>query len=223
MRRLTSALFALGLAVVPVTTFAQDSEPQSVDEWVAAVEKTYEGVETLSADFVQVTRSVAMGGETKQKGTVLLKKPRKMRWEFSGSDAKLFLTDGERMSIYSPADKQVIVYDDLSGAGTGMEDLLTDLNQIDEHFDVAEVDTKKSRKTVGFELTPKSSDVSFKSLRLTVQRSDYVVEQVVIVDGFDNETEITFSSVKLNPGAEDGRFVFDPPSGVEVIKPDEGA
>ncbi len=222
MRRLGLALLTLGIAVLPPSA-AAEGEPQTVEQWVAAVEGTYEGVDTLSADFVQVTRSTAMGSESKQKGSVILKKPRKMRWEFSGTDAKLFLTDGERMSIYSPADKQVIVYDDLSGAGTGMEGLLTDLNQIDTHFNVAEVDTKRSNKTVGFELTPKSEGVSFKTLRLTVQRKNYVVEQVVIVDGFDNETEITFSSVKLNPGAEDATFTFDPPPGVEVIKPDEGA
>ena len=64
------------------------------------------------------------GGVLKKKiterGHVLIKKPGKMRWEYSQPEKKLFVSDGVKVYSYVPADKQVTVgavpKDDQAGA-----------------------------------------------------------------------------------------------------------
>lgn len=214
------AVATLSLLTFGATAHASPEDPESLDELIQAVEATYQDVQSLGADFVQVTRSVAVGEGDTQKGKVLLARPKKMRWEFTGPDARLFVTDGTQMWMYSPADKQAHVYQDLSGGGTGMESLLTNLDQLDELFDIEMLDGSGDKQSVALKLVPKNAEANFKYLRLLISKKKYLLEQVTIVDAFDNETELSFSQVKLNVQPADDRFIFVPGDDVEVIRPD---
>ncbi len=228
-----SLLLAMGLASAaqasPLPTAvaglsaaeAHAEDDLNLDEFIKGVEATYKDVQSLSADFVQVTRSVAMGEEPAQKGKVLLARPQKMRWEFAGADARLFVTDGAQMWIYSPAQQQVHVYKDLGGAagGTGMESLLTNLDQLDELFEVERLESDATRSSAVLKLVPRS-EANFKHLRLVIDKKKYLLEQVTIVDAFDNETELSFAQMKFNVSPGDDQFTFTPPAGVEVISPE---
>ena len=153
----------VALAVPPVST---------TEELVRGIEATYENVESLRADFVQTTRSTALGEGQKQRGRMEIKRPSKMRWDFQRPDPKLFVTNGKRMWIYSPKEKQAILYEDQTLPGTGFESLLTDLQQLDELFTVREVEDPEAKRinNVVLELTPKAEDANFKSLRLELSR-----------------------------------------------------
>ncbi len=214
-----TAIAMLSLLSTGATAWAGPEDPESLDELIQAVEATYQDVQSLGADFVQTTRSAAMGEGDTQKGTVLLARPKKMRWEFTGPDARLFVTDGSQMWMYSPADKQAHVYEDLSSGGGGMESLLTNLDQLDELFEIELLDGAGTRQSVALKLVPKDAEANFKNLRLVISKKKYLLEQVTIVDAFDNETELSFSQVKLNVAPSDDRFIFVPGDDVEVIRP----
>ena len=53
------------------------------------------------------------GGVLKQqateRGKLLVKKPGKMRWEYTAPEKKLFVSDGRKIYSYIPQDKQVVV------------------------------------------------------------------------------------------------------------------
>ena len=202
----------VALAVPPVST---------TEELVRGIEATYEDVESLRADFVQTTRSAALGEGQKQRGRMEIKRPSKMRWDFQRPDPKLFVTNGKRMWIYSPKEKQALLYEDQALPGTGFESLLTDLEQLDELFTVREVEDPEAKRinNVVLELTPKAENANFKSLRLELSRKKYLLRRLVLVDAFDTETELSFTQVRLNSGMDDSVFDFQPPEGVEVIKP----
>ena len=211
-------LAILGLGVIFATPgMAQEAESMSVDAVVTAVESTYKDVTSLKADFVQVTRSAAMGEELRERGQVELKRPGMMRWVFAGVNEKLFVTNGQRMWVWTEAQNQVIITNDVGWGG--MTPLLDDLHNLDEHFDVSLVDAGSSRRSYVLELVPKEAG-AFKKLRLEVTKKKYMLERVVIVDPFDNEVEISFSAVKLNPDLPDRRFEFTVPAGAQVIQTD---
>jgi hypothetical protein len=44
-----------------------------------------------------------------EKGHLLIKKPGKMRWEYTSPEQKLFVSDGVKIYSYIPQDKQVVV------------------------------------------------------------------------------------------------------------------
>ena len=43
-----------------------------------------------------------------ERGRLLVKKPGKMRWQYTAPEEKLFVSDGVKMYSYIPQDKQVI-------------------------------------------------------------------------------------------------------------------
>ncbi len=216
-----SALFLLVLR--PGHATATETSYTTASEVVSAVEKVYGEVVTLSADFTQITRSTALGDETRQRGRVLMERPRKMRWEFTAPASKLFVTDGQTMWVWSPDDNQVIVYKDFSANASDVTGLLADLNKLHELFEVeliAEADAEERRSYV-LDLSPKSAEQgNFKSLRLTFSRKKMLIETVRITDQFDNITELSFSQVKLDAKADASDFSFAVPDGAEVITPE---
>jgi len=222
MRSLIRALLAACALSVAAPIVAADVEPRNVQELISAVERVYGSVQSIRADFVQVSRSAAVGDEQRQRGRVILKRPRKMRWEFTSPDTKLFVTDGETMWIWSPADNQVIVYKDFSGNAEGVASLLSDLQQLDERFEVTLVDEAVARQRGVFilDLKPRQGASNFQSLRISLDRRKLMVQNVAITDPLGNVTDLAFTQVRLDGKVSDGDFTFRVPAGAQVISTD---
>ena len=207
------ALLVLAAFVTPA--FADSNVTSVID----GVEAAYADVSSLQADFVQVTRSAAMGDETKQKGQVLLKRPKMMRWEFTQPAGNTFVTNGETMWVWSAAEKQVIVSKAGSASGQGMAQLLDDLNRLGELFDASLVEDTGHPNSVVLALTPKT-EAGFQKLTLRLASTGYAVEHVVMLDAFGNEVELSFNKVKLNPDLSTHQFSFTVPDGATVLNAD---
>ena len=190
-----------------------------VNAVIKAVETAYTDVTTLRAEFVQVTRSVAMGDETKQRGRVLLKRPKMMRWEFTQPAGNTFVTNGEKMWAWSAAEKQVIVSKAGASGGQGMAQLLDDLNRLGELFEATLVDDSGHPNSIVLALKPKT-EAGFQKLTLRLSNKDYAVQHVVILDAFGNEVELSFNQVKNNVSIDDDRFTFQVPAGATVLNAD---
>ncbi|MCB9779152.1 MAG: outer membrane lipoprotein chaperone LolA [Alphaproteobacteria bacterium] len=214
---LAAALVAPALSAAPA--FAQGAPPAAAeaDAVVAGIEAAYKDVQSLQASFTQVAVNVAMGDRITQTGTVALARPRKMRWEFTGDMASQFVTDGASMWVYTPADNQVLVTPDLGGGGggDGMDQLLESLDSLSKHFDISTLDAPEG--SAALSLAPKAGAGQFKRLELTVDRKDYTLQKLVVVDPFDNRTELTFADVQKNATFPDGHFTFQIPDGATVV------
>ncbi len=213
LRRL---VVALSLALLPATAVAD--EAPSVQQVIDGVESTYKDVDSLQADFSQVARSAAMGAGQAQQGVVMLARPRQMRWEFKVPDDKLFVTDGKTMWVYTPADKQVFVSEDLGGGDSGTDQLLENLDSLDELFDVQML-PGAPEGSVKLSLTPKKA-AQFKKLQLQLSSEGYRLQELVVVDSFDNETVLTFTNLQINPKLAPTSFHFDVPDGINVVRSD---
>ncbi|MCB9761547.1 MAG: outer membrane lipoprotein carrier protein LolA [Alphaproteobacteria bacterium] len=224
MKRFAAALAVLVPLALAVPAIAAEEGPATVEELVTEVEKAYDDVSSLKADFVLVTRSAAMG-ERKERGKVTLKRPKMMRWDSRtpNGQGSLFVTDGAKMWVYTPANAQVLVFNDVSNAGAsaGLVDLLDNLGNMDEYFDASlmEPQSLQDKKSVGVVLKPKSES-QFSEIRLVFSRKKYELEQVTTVDVLGAETEISFSQVRVNQEIADGEFSFTAPDGAEVINAD---
>ena len=74
-----------------------------------ALQRKYDGIHDFSADFVHTYRGGVLKKEAVERGRLLVKKPGKMRWEYTSPEEKLFVSDGVKMYSYIPQDKQVLV------------------------------------------------------------------------------------------------------------------
>lgn len=209
-----SLLLALAVPSFAAEPAAAPAATASVDALVRSVEAKYAGVEVLRAGFVQTTRS-ALYGDEKQRGTLVLERPSKMRWEFEG-DGKLFVADGTTMWIFNAADKQVIRFTDYAAQASGAESVLQALDKVSQRFDVTLVSSDPVAGSV-LSLQPKAGEApQFKKLLLVLDAA-LVLRKVEITDPFDTVTEIEFSDVKLGGDLPADTFLFRVPDGVEVI------
>src|SRR5437763_13179289 len=74
-----------------------------------SLQHKYDTVRDFSADFVHTYQGGVLHKQITERGHVLIKKPGKMRWEYTSPEKKLYISDGVRIYSYTPEDKQVIV------------------------------------------------------------------------------------------------------------------
>jgi outer membrane lipoprotein carrier protein len=199
---------------------ASPEDPTTVQELIDAVEGTYKDVKSLKADFVQ-TVSSPVAGELKQKGRVQVESPRKARWDVLGDQPSSFITNGERIWLYTPAMKQVMVMQDLSTTGGGNVDLLAlldDMSKLDEQFTVTMSEGGGGKQAYRVKLQPKADRSQYQEVELVFARKKFTLEEVVLKNAMGDTIRMDFSGVKLNADIPDASFEFAIPEGVTVIE-----
>src|SRR5687768_18236689 len=76
-----------------------------------ALQQRYQTIKDVSADFEHSYRGGALRTQTRERGTVKIKKPGKMRWIYTAPERKEFVSDGLKIYSHIPADRQVLVSD----------------------------------------------------------------------------------------------------------------
>jgi len=186
-----------------------------------AVDAHYNHLHSLEAEFTEMYRGSGM--ERTESGTLWLKKPGKMRWEYRSPKQKLFVSDGNDAWFYVPEDRQA-----RKESAKKLEDMRSPLA-----FLLGK--TKLEKELRGLSLAPdiepmQSGDVVLRGVPTALgdQVSEIVLEvtpenriaRIVIQDVDGAATEYRFTEQKEDVGIADGRFGFKPPAGTEVV--DEG-
>src|SRR5947207_7375530 len=99
-------LLALLLAWISTTAPVAD---RSAPELAAALQKKIDGVKDFSTDFTHTYEGSVLRKQITESGRLLVKKPGRMRWDYTTPEQKQFVSDGVKMYSYIPQDKQVFV------------------------------------------------------------------------------------------------------------------
>jgi outer membrane lipoprotein carrier protein len=183
-----------------------------------AVDERYNHLRSLETEFTEIYRGAGM--ERTESGTLWLKKPGKMRWEYRSPKGKLFLSDGKDAWFYVAGERQVRrtavkKLDDLRSPLAfllGKTKLEKELQGLSVAPDVAPL----APGNVVLRGVPKSlaDRVNQVLVEITPERwiGRLIIEEV---DG--SVTEYRFSNQKENVAVPDRQFQFAVPDGVEVI------
>jgi outer membrane lipoprotein carrier protein len=209
---------SLFLAVFAVAANAQD-----VHQLAHAVDEHYNHLRTLQTDFTEIYRGD--GAERTESGTLWLKKPRKMRWEYRSPREKLFISDGKVVWFYLPEERQVRKtefrkLDDLRSpiafllGKTKLENELQGLSKVVDQAPGDPADTLLRG-------VPKAMADRISEVLLEVTPSRQLARIVLMgVDGAS--TEFRFANPKENIEVSDSRFQFTPPPGIEIVEGELG-
>ncbi|HIN10102.1 MAG TPA: outer membrane lipoprotein carrier protein LolA, partial [Acidobacteria bacterium] len=90
----TPAIVVAWLVVgAPCHAQAPNRSPQDLQQ---ALQQRYELVLDFSADFMHTYEGGMLRTRLVERGTILVKRPGRMRWDYREPERKLFVSDGER-------------------------------------------------------------------------------------------------------------------------------
>ncbi len=204
---------ALG-AALPVMTPLAGPPPDSAEAVARRLEERQRGVKDLQARFTQTYRSGALGREVVERGTVAIKRPGRMRWEYSAPEKKLFISDGTKAYFYVPADRQVVIRDQSSDQGLAAS-LLAGREGLLERF-VPTLEAAPRADLVRLRLTPRTEDADIEWAFVDLDATSRI-RSVLVQDAQGNTTRFDFQEIRENAGLKDGLFRFEIPRGVEVV------
>jgi outer membrane lipoprotein carrier protein len=203
------------LLSLPVLGSAQTG--QSPEALAKALQARYQSVRDFTADFVQTYRGGVLRTETRERGTVAIKKPGLMRWVYTSPERKEFVSDGYKMYSYIPEDKQVVVSNvpPDSEAPTAVL-FLAGKGDLVKDFTAASIDSP-APGSVGLKLTPRRGEPEYEYVIVGVDPSTLQIRALVTRDRQGGESTLRFENLKENTGISDKDFAFRIPRGVDIV------
>ena len=184
-----------------------------------AVDQHYDALKSLKCSFTEMYQ--APGISRTESGTLWLKKPGRMRWEYREPREKLFMTDSHTAYFYVPGEKQarktpIKNLDDLRSPIRyllGKTKLEKEFNGLSLAPDVAPLHTGD----VIIRGVPKGMEDRVSEVVLEVSPAHQILRILIReVDG--TTTDFQFSQIEENVPMQDSLFRFTPPPGVETIQ-----
>jgi outer membrane lipoprotein carrier protein len=208
---LLTALVLTGALLAPPSPGAASPAAEAL---ARKVEQRHHTVKDLTARFVQTYRSGMIGREVVERGTVSIKRPGRMLWEYRQPEKKTFVADGKSFYFYVPADKQVIVRAQAKDKSIPALLLSGEAGLLAE-FEVS----LEENAPAGFRrlrLVPRKADPDVEWVTIDVDASDRI-RAIAVTDVQGNRSRFQFEDIRENVGLKDAIFNFRVPAGVEVV------
>ena len=200
-----------------VSSFASSPAPD-VLALSQRVDGHYNALHTLQAEFVE--KYTGNGVDRTESGTLWIKRPGRMRWEYREPRVKLFITDGKTAWFYAPGDQQA-----RSTPSRKLDDLRSPLayllgkaklERVFEGLTFASEVPPQTPGNIVLQGQPRGLAGHLARVLLEVT-PDGRIDRIVAEGQDDSVTEYRFLASKEDVAIADERFRFVPPSGVEVV------
>ncbi|HEY1936580.1 MAG TPA: outer membrane lipoprotein carrier protein LolA [Candidatus Angelobacter sp.] len=195
------------------------AQTTNVSAIARAVDEHYNHLKTFKASFTEIFQGD--GISRTESGTLWLKKPGRMRWEYRVPRDKLFLIDSQNAYFYVTGDRQA------------RKTPLKNLDDIRSPMRYLLGKTKLEKEFDGLSLAPdlapiETGNVVLRGVPKTMKdRVSEVVLEVspshqirrIVIHGLDGTTtDFRFSQIEENVPVQDSLFRFSPPPGVDVFE-----
>jgi chaperone LolA len=207
------------LSVIALSPYSLASNPADLNSLIDGLQRKYSRMQGIAADFTQ-TYQGPDGRFLKESGRVLLKRPRKARWDYSLPERKVFLSDGKDIYFYVYGEREATKAPIKESADPqipflfllGQGNLRRDFSRIEV---AADVQPAAAGDTV-LKLIPKRAPEDFKELLAEVDPGSFEVRRLVIFGRNGSRMDFLLTNVRENFIAPDSDFIFNPPPGVIV-------
>src|SRR6266851_1276059 len=218
-RRITCAL-AICAALGGGQRLAARGADSTAPELAAALQRKYDGIRDFSADFTHTYEGGVLRKQITERGQLLVKKPGKMRWDYSAPEPKQFVSDGVKMYSYLPQDKQVIVATvPPADQATTPTLFLAGKGNLTRDFtpSIVEAPAGMPAGSRALKFVPKARQPDYDWLILVVDPVSLTIRGLVTVDAQGGKSSFSFINLKENVGLADKAFAFKIPRGVDVV------
>lgn len=206
------------IAAIVMATTASGS-PANVTEIARQTDEHYNRLKTFKTDFTETYQGP--GISRTESGTLWLKKPGRMRWEYRQPREKLFLTDAHTAFFYVPGERQArkTPLRNLDDIRSPLRYLLgkTKLEKELDGLSLATGQTPARTGDIVLRGVPKNMKDRISEVSLEISPG-FQIDRIVIREIDGTTTDFVFSNTQENVPVEDSLFRFTPPPGVQVIE-----
>ena len=186
-----------------------------LDSLLKAVETRYNHAQTLEVAFHEQFTGPGQPRRM-ESGTLLLRKPGRMRWDYTSPVGKLFVSDGKFLYLYTP-DNRVVEKTRMKESDDMRAPLAFLLGKLHFAKEFRNIKAQPAGDLTRITAEPKADTLPYTSVEFLVGAGDQIRHVKVI--GFDQSVlEYDFEREKLNPPLEARLFQFRMPPGAELVE-----
>lgn len=190
---------------------------------IGSVQAEEDAVSRLNQFVAEVSQFQAMFTQTvvdsegniieQADGEFLLSRPGKFRWDYVTPYPQQIVADGQRIWFYDEDLEQITVKSQDETLADTPAGLLSGKSMPEDSYNIMAVEKGDNLQWV--ELTPKDAESNFQRVQLGFD--EIGLQQMLMTDAFDQQTNLQFTEVMINPSLAADRFNFIPPVGVDVV------
>jgi len=207
---------ALSLSVLAEAQTPSTKLPISVasDAIIRKVDGHYNHLSSFKARYTE--HYAGMGMDRTESGTLLLKKPGRMKWSYDTPAGKVFVLDGKFAWFYTPGDLQAqrIPAKQLDDLRSPLRFLLGHTQLRKELDSLTVAPDAQNYRISGI---PKGMAQRVKALTLLVDAAG-AIQRMKLEEVDGAVTEFAFTALQENVPAKDAEFAFIPPAGVTIVE-----
>jgi outer membrane lipoprotein carrier protein len=195
-----------------VSAFAGDA---ALDTLLKGVEARYNKAKTLQVLFHEDYTPPGRARRT-ESGTLVLRKPLKMRWDYDQPKGKLFVSDGKYLWLYTPSENRAERMK-LKESDDMRAPLAFLLGKLDFQKDFRDLQAKPEGSGMRITAAPATDNLPYSAVEFVVTADQRI--QVVKVTGFDRSVlEFRFDQEKVDPAMDAKMFQFQVPKGARLVE-----
>lgn len=190
------------------------AQQPSLHDVAKRVDDHYNHLRSLRLDYTEHYNGLGMNRT--ETGTLLLKKPGRMRWNYSAPVGKVFVLDGKNAYFYTPGDVQVqkIPAKQLDDLRSPLRFLLGHTQLEKELINITMSSNGGYAQISG---VPKGMEQRVKALTVTCNPQSGIIVGLKLEEIDGSVTEFHFSNLKENVPVNDDDFKFNAPPGVTIL------
>lgn len=190
------------------------AEPR-LDSLLKAVENRYNRAQSLTLSFEETYVSPRRPRQT-ETGTLALRKPGRMRWDYTKPAGKVFVSNGKRVSLYDPETNQVEV--------TGVKEtedmrapLAFLLGKLNFYKEFRKFTLREDPEGVWISAEPESDNLPYSRVEFLVAAAEGRIKQLKVFSQDRSVVEFRFEQEKLNVPVDLKLFEYRVPITAQVL------
>ena len=188
---------------------------QGSDALLKAIEARYNRSQSLKLDFSESYAGMKRPAQN-EAGVLYLRKPGKMRWEYSSPAGKVFISDGKEVVLYTPDDERA-EKSKLKESEDMRAPLAFLLGKLDFKKEFKSFQTRVEGTDTWIAALPKSENLAYSKVEF-LATPEGEIRRVRITGQDQSQLDFTFANEQLNVPVAPSLFTFHAPPGVQIVE-----
>lgn len=205
-------------STAPQTSQAPAPTGTAANDILSRAERTYAGMRTMEADFVQEVYVPLLESTQNSRGKMYHRTPDRFLMRFSDPQGDIVVADGRYIWMYYPStDAKQVVRANLAAGGQQLDLHKEFLSDATSRFNATRTggETVGGRQTHALTLDPRGAS-PYRQVRLWIDAQDNLVRRFEITEQNGTVRKLEMRNLRPNVALADDLFTFTPPTGTEV-------